>query len=61
MNRHDIPVNDLHAVIGKDIGRYLDADYVHLTVAGQMACAEAVVNAVTPWFGKARATGTATR
>ncbi len=51
MRRHDIPVNDLHGVVWSDPDKYLDADQVHLSPAGQNKCAEAVVDALRPFLG----------
>jgi hypothetical protein len=41
-----IPANDLHAVVAADYDRYLAGDQLHLSEAGQQACAEAVANAI---------------
>ena len=46
MKDHGVPVNDLHALILSDVGRYLAADQLHLSPAGQEACAQAVARAI---------------
>lgn len=46
MRAHDVPVNDLHALVWEDYARYLAPDQLHLSEAGQRASAEAVVRAV---------------
>ena len=45
MNRYNVPVNDLHAVVAADPDKYLSEDQLHLSEAGLAKCAEAVVNA----------------
>lgn len=44
MNRYNVPINDLHSVILDNIDEYLDEDQLHLSEAGQKACADAVVD-----------------
>jgi len=46
MAEQGVPVNDLHAVVSSDVGRYLAEDMLHLSEEGQHACAEAVAGAV---------------
>jgi len=46
MTRHGIAINDLHAVVGSDVDRYLSEDQLHLSEEGQRVCAEAVVEVV---------------
>jgi isoamyl acetate esterase len=41
-----IPINDLHAVVSADCGTLLSEDQLHLSEAGQQACAAAVATAV---------------
>ncbi len=54
MSRYEIPVNDLHAVVVADPDKYLAEDQLHLSEAGQAACAEAVVEALRPGLAGAR-------
>lgn len=42
----EIPVNELHAVIVADVERFLSEDQLHLSDAGQAACADAVAAVV---------------
>ena len=53
MQTHDIPINDLHTLVATDPDRYLGDDQLHLSHAGQQACAEAVVRSVTPFLSLA--------
>ena len=46
MEAEGVPINDLHALVSADVERYLAEDRLHLSAAGQRACAEAVVEAV---------------
>lgn len=50
MNVNNIPINDLHSIVSKNIDKYICEDLVHLSEAGQMACAEAVSRAITNKF-----------
>ena len=50
MKNHGVPVNDLHALVIADVDRYLSADQLHLSAAGQEACAEAVAKAVRSYL-----------
>jgi hypothetical protein len=45
-----IPVNDLNAVVRQDLASYIGDDFLHLSPAGQDACARAVVAAVSPFL-----------
>lgn len=54
MNRYNVPVSDLHAVVAADPDKYLSEDQLHLSEAGQAACAEAVVEALKPVLAEAR-------
>ena len=47
MQEADIPINDLHALVASDHDAYLSDDQLHLSEAGQIACAEAVVRSVS--------------
>lgn len=47
MEKNGVPVNDLHAIVTAHIDVYLAEDQLHLSEAGQQACAEAVARAVT--------------
>lgn len=46
MEREGVPINDLHALVWPRVDEYLFMDQLHLSEAGQKACAEAVANAV---------------
>ncbi|OGV70068.1 MAG: hypothetical protein A3K19_27565 [Lentisphaerae bacterium RIFOXYB12_FULL_65_16] len=46
MQAEGVPVNDLHAVVWQDWERHLCEDRIHLSPAGQTACAEAVADMV---------------
>lgn len=46
MNREGIPINDLHSLVWNDYARYLGGDQLHLSPAGEEACANAVVEHV---------------
>lgn len=50
MEAQGVPINDLHAVVWADVERYLAEDHIHLSEAGQWACAEAVAQAVAQAF-----------
>ena len=50
MNKHDIPINDLNKIIAGNPDDYLIEDGVHLSQAGQQACANAVVNAISTYL-----------
>jgi lysophospholipase L1-like esterase len=50
MNKHDIPINDLNKIIAGNPDDYLAEDQVHLSQAGQQACANAVVNAISTYL-----------
>lgn len=50
MNEHDVPINDLHAIVAGDFDAMLDADQLHLSQAGQTACADAVADAVSAYL-----------
>ena len=46
MKQHNIPINDLHAVVRAAPDRYLGEDGIHLSPAGMTACARAVARVV---------------
>lgn len=48
--RHQVPINDLHAVVRADLDRYLPQGDHHLNETGAQACARAVVKAVRPYL-----------
>ncbi len=50
MNKYDIPINDLHRVVFDKADEYLAEDQVHLSQAGQQACANAVADAISMYL-----------
>ena len=46
MEAHDVVVNDLHAVVWRNVEGFLRDDHLHLSEAGRNACAQAVADAV---------------
>ena len=50
MNKYDIPINDLHRVVFDKVDEYLAEDQVHLSQAGQQACANAVADAISMYL-----------
>lgn len=50
MERRGVPINDLHALVWQDMNALLGEDQLHLSEAGQEACAEAVVRSVAPFL-----------
>jgi isoamyl acetate esterase len=46
MHAEAVPVNDLHALVGSDVDRYLSEDMLHLAKDGIDVCAQAVAEAV---------------
>lgn len=50
MGAEGVPVNDLHALVADNVGEYLAEDQLHLSEAGQVACAAAVAAAVRPFL-----------
>ena len=46
MQSERVPVNDLHGIVASNLAAYLGDDMVHLSEAGQEACARAVLKAV---------------
>jgi len=47
MESHHVPVNDLHALVWDQVDEYLSEDQLHLSEAGQQACAGAVADLVS--------------
>lgn len=54
MRRERIPVNDLHRLVLSHVDEYLEEDMLHLSDAGQAACARAVAEAVRRVLADAR-------
>ncbi len=52
MRKHDVPVNDLHALVWDNVDIYLCEDQIHLSEAGKQLCAEAVVQAINPYLSE---------
>ena len=50
MSKYDIPINDLHKLVFDKVDEYLAEDQVHLSEAGQEACANAVVDAISTYL-----------
>jgi lysophospholipase L1-like esterase len=46
IERSGIPINDLHTLVGDNVAEYLSEDQLHLSEAGQQACASAVADCV---------------
>ena len=46
MEAEGVPVNDLHAIVAPDCGRYLAEDMLHLSDEGVQKCAQAVARAI---------------
>ena len=46
MEQAGVPIDDLHAVVAQDYDRHLAGDQLHLSQAGQEACAAAVTDAI---------------
>ena len=51
MTAEGVPIDDLHSLVWADYGQYLSEDQLHLSAAGQLACAQAVVRTLAPWLG----------
>lgn len=47
MEANGVPINDLHALVWDHVATYLSEDQLHLSEAGQHACAGAVADAVS--------------
>ena len=50
MNERGIPINDLHGLVWENLEQYLSEDQLHLSEAGQIACACAVSDQVTKYL-----------
>ena len=46
MEQRSVPINDLHALVSRDISTFLSDDQLHLSESGQKECAKAVVKTV---------------
>ena len=47
MEAHEVPITELHELVWGDVGGFLSEDQLHLSQAGQMACASAVAQAIS--------------
>jgi len=47
MESHGVPINDLHALVWANLSEFLSEDQLHLSEAGQKACAQAVADCVS--------------
>jgi len=47
METHDVPINDLHTLVWDNVDEFLSEDQIHLSEAGQKACANAVAEFVS--------------
>lgn len=52
MKNQDVPINDLHGLIWKDVETYLATDQLHLSEAGQQDCAQAIVRIIRPYLSE---------
>ena len=50
MNRYNVPINDLHKLVFQKPDDYLSEDNIHLSEAGQQACANAVVDRIAVYL-----------
>jgi hypothetical protein len=50
MRRESIEINDLNAIVKKDIGHYISNDYVHLSSDGVNACIEAIARIIRKYL-----------
>ena len=50
MKKKHVPINDLHGLVWDDYMTLLADDQLHLSEAGQIACAKAVVGAIEPYL-----------
>ena len=48
MESEGVPINDLGEVVWKNYGAFLSEDQLHLSTAGQLACAHAVADRIRP-------------
>ena len=47
MEAHDVPITELHDLVWGDVEGFLSEDQLHLSQAGQIACASAVAQAIS--------------
>ncbi len=47
MEAHEVPITELHELVWGDVEGFLSEDQLHLSQAGQMACASAVAQAIS--------------
>ncbi len=47
MEAHDVPITELHELVWGDVEGFLSEDQLHLSQAGQIACASAVAQAIS--------------
>lgn len=47
MESEGIRINDLHSLVSNNVAEFLDEDQLHLSAAGQKACAQAVLDVMT--------------
>ena len=50
MGERGVPINDLHGLVAADVETNLAEDQIHLSEAGQLACAEAAAEIVAPYL-----------
>jgi isoamyl acetate esterase len=50
MQQHGIPINDLHRLVWDNVDDYTSEDQLHLSEAGQAACARAVADAIAAYL-----------
>lgn len=46
MEENNVPINDLHKLVWENVEKFMSDDQLHLSEAGQNACAQAVAKAV---------------
>lgn len=51
MTTEGIPINDLHTLVRDNVDTLLSEDMLHLSKAGQEACAKAAAKAISPLLG----------
>jgi len=50
MAEKDVPINDLHTLVWSNVSEFLNEDQLHLSDAGQRACARAVADCVSTFL-----------
>ena len=50
MTANEVAINDLHKLVGADVGQLLSEDRLHLSVAGEKTCAQAVAQSVATFL-----------